>query len=144
MPTLALDGSSGAVGTSRMATALRYLDLVLLAAALPVFLAAGLPIAGYIVVAGVWVLLYAIEIGANRAIAGAVERRDRRAAMGFTAGSGLARAWVVTIAVLIVGLAAGKHAGLAAAVLALVLFTVHLGSRVVLRMLQPADGGEAS
>jgi hypothetical protein len=127
-----------------MATALRYLDLVLLAAALPVFLAAGLPIAGYIVVAGVWVLLYAIEIGANRAIAGAVERRDRRAAMGFTAGSGLARAWVVTIAVLIVGLAAGKHAGLAAAVLALVLFTVHLGSRVVLRMLQPADGGEAS
>ena len=144
MSTLALDGSSGAVGTSRMATALRYLDLVLLAAALPIFLVAGLPMAGYAVVAGVWLLLYGIEIGANRAIAGAVERRDRRAAMGFTAGSGLARAWVVTIAVLIVGLAAGKHAGLAAAVLALVLFTVHLGSRVILRMLETPDAGEAS
>jgi hypothetical protein len=144
LSTLALDGSSGAVGTSRMATALRYLDLVLLAAALPVFLVAGLPMAGYAVVAGVWLLLYGIEIGANRAIAGAVERRDRRAAMGFTAGSGLARAWVVTLAVLIVGLAAGKHAGLAAAVLALVLFTVHLGSRVILRMLETPDAGEAS
>ena len=127
-----------------MATALRYLDLVLLAAALPVFLVADLPMVGYAVVAGVWVLLYGIEIGANRAIAGAVERRDRRAAMGFTAGSGLARAWVVTLAVLVVGLAAGKHAGLAAAVLALVLFTVHLGTRVILRMLETPDAGEGS
>jgi hypothetical protein len=126
-----------------MATALRYLDLALLAAALPVFLAAGLPMAGYIAVAGVWVLLYAIEIGANRAIAGAVERRDRRAAMGFTAGSGLARAWVVTLSVLIVGLTAGKHAGLAAAVLALILFTVHLGTRVLLRMLSQPEDREA-
>jgi hypothetical protein len=140
--TLAVDGSSGAVGTSRMATALRYLDLVLLTAALPVFIAADLPLIGYAVVAAVWVVLYAIEIAANRAIAGAVERRDRRAAMGFTAGSGLARAWVVTLSVLIVGLAAGRHAGLAAAVLALILFTVHLGTRVLLRMRsQPDQGG---
>ena len=127
-----------------MATALRYLDLVLLAAALPVFLAAGLPMAGYLVVAGVWIVLYGIEIGANRAIAGAVERRDRRAAMGWLGATGLARAWIVALAVLIVGLTAGKHAGLAAAVLALVLFTVHLGTRVILRMLsQPHQGEEA-
>jgi hypothetical protein len=137
--TLALEGSGGAVGSTRMATVLRYLDLVLLVAALPVFIAADLPISGYVVVAGVWILLYGIEIGANRAIAGAVERRDRRAAMGWTAGSGLARAWVVTLSVLIVGLAAGKHAGLAAAVLALILFTVHLGSRVIARMLTPSE-----
>jgi hypothetical protein len=142
LSTLAVDGTSGAVGTSRMATALRYLDLVLLAVALPAFIAADLPLIGYAVVAAVWVVLYAIEIAANRAIAGAVERRDRRAAMGFTAGSGLARAWVVTLSVLIVGLAAGRHAGLAAAVLALILFTVHLGTRVLLRMRsQPDQGG---
>jgi small-conductance mechanosensitive channel len=122
-----------------MATALRYLDLVLLVAALPVFLAADLPMTGYLVVAGVWVVLYAIEIGANRAIAGAVERRDRRAAMGWTGATGLARAWVVALAVLLVGLTAGKHAGLAAAVLALILFTVHLGTRVILRLLQPSE-----
>jgi hypothetical protein len=126
-----------------MATALRYLDLVLLVAALPVFIAADLPMTGYLVVAGVWILLYGIEIGANRAIAGAVERRDRRAAMGWIAGGGLARAWVVTLSVLIVGLAAGRDAGLAAAILALVLFTVHLGTRVILRLLSPTDETEA-
>ncbi len=75
-----------------MAIALRYLDLVLLAAALPVFLAADLPIAGYLVIAAVWIVLYGIEIGANRAIAGAVERRDRKAAMGWLGATGLARA----------------------------------------------------
>ena len=114
-----------------MARALRYLDLVLLAAALPVFLAVGLPIAGYVVVAGVWIVMYAIELGADRAIAGAVDRRDRRAAMGWLGATSLASAWMVALAVLLVGLVDGKHAGLAAAVLALILFTVHLGTRVL-------------
>lgn len=142
MSTLAVDGSSGVPGSSRMANALRYLDLVLLAAALPVFIAADLPMSGYLVVAGVWLVLYGIEIGANRAIAGAVERRDRKAAMGWLGATGLARAWIVALAVLITGLAAGKHAGLAAAVLAAILFTVHLGTRVILRLLSQADRGE--
>jgi hypothetical protein len=125
-----------------MASALRYLDLVLLAVALPVFIAADLPMAGYLVVAGVWVVMYGIEAGANRAIAGAVERRDRKAAMGWLGATALARAWIVALSVLIVGLAAGKHAGLAAAVLALILFTVHLGTRVLLRFLSQADQAE--
>jgi hypothetical protein len=126
-----------------MATALRYLDLVLLLAALPVFLAADLPMTAYAVIAGVWVVQYAIEFGANRAIAGAAERRDRRAAMGWMGATGLARAWIVSLAVLLVGLIDSKHAGLAAAVLALILFTVHLSTRVILRMLEHADGPEA-
>jgi hypothetical protein len=117
-----------------MASALRYLDLVLLAAALPVFIATDLPMSGYLVVAGVWLALYGIEIGAQRAIAGAVARRDRKAAMGWLGATGLARAWIVALAVLLVGLTAGKDAGLAAAVLSLILFTVHLGSRVLLRL----------
>jgi hypothetical protein len=124
-----------------MANVLRYLDLALLAVALPAFLVADLPIAGYLAVAGIWLVMYGIEIGSNRAIAGAVERRDRRAAMGWLGASSLASAWVVALAVLIVGLTAGKDAGLAAAVLALILFTVHLGSRVLLRV---AEQREAS
>jgi hypothetical protein len=142
LSTLALDGSSGVAGSSRMATALRYFDLVLLAAALPVFIAADLPMAGYVVVAGVWIVLYGIEIGANRAIAGAVARRDRKAAMGWLGATSLASAWIVALSVLIVGLAAGKHAGLAAAVLAAILFTVHLGTRVLLRLLFETDRTE--
>jgi hypothetical protein len=122
-----------------MASAFRYLDLVLLAVALPVFLLADLPMAGYLAVAGIWIVMYGIEIASNRAIAGAVERRDRRAAMGWLGATSLASAWVVALAVLIVGLAAGKDAGLAAALLALVLFTVHLGSRVLLRVVQPQE-----
>ena len=122
-----------------MASAFRYLDLVLLAVALPVFIAADLPMTGYLVVAGVWLALYGIEIGANRAIAGAVARRDRKAAMGWLGATGLARAWIVALAVLVVGLAAGKDAGLAAAVLSLILFTAHLGSRILLRVM--ASGG---
>lgn len=122
-----------------MASAFRYLDLVLLAAALPVFIATDLPMSGYLVVAGVWLTLYGIEIGANRAIAGAVARRDRKAAMGWLGATGLARAWIVALAVLLVGLAAGKDAGLAAAVLSLILFTVHLGSRILLRLTEPQE-----
>jgi small-conductance mechanosensitive channel len=122
-----------------MASAFRYLDLVLLAAALPVFIATDLPMSGYLVVAGVWLALYGIEIGANRAIAGAVARRDRKAAMGWLGATGLARAWIVALAVLLVGLAAGKDAGLAAAVLSLILFTVHLSSRILLRLTEPQD-----
>jgi hypothetical protein len=126
-----------------MATALRYLDLVLLVVALPVFIEADLPMTAYAVIAGVWVVQYAIEIGANRAIAGAAERRDRRAAMGWMGATGLARAWVVSLAVLLVGLIDSKHAGLAAAVLALILFTVHLSTRVIQRLLEPDEGPEA-
>jgi hypothetical protein len=117
-----------------MANALRYLDLGLLVVALPVFIAADFPVAGYLAVAGIWVVMYAIELLSNRAIAGAVERRDRRAAMGWLGATGLARAWIVALGVLIIGIAAGKDAGLAAAVLAAILFTVHLGSRILLRL----------
>jgi hypothetical protein len=119
--------------------ALRYLDLALLVVALPVFIAADLPMAGYIVVAGVWLVLYGIEIGAERAIAGAAARRDRKAAMGWLGATTLARVWIVALAVLLVGLLGSKDDGLAAAVLAAILFTVHLGTRVLIRLIQPQE-----
>ncbi len=122
-----------------MANLLRYLDLVLLVLALPVFIAADFAIAGYLAVAGIWIVMYGIELISNRAIEGAVARRDRRAAMGWLGATALARAWIVALAVLIVGLAAGKDAGLAAAVLAAILFTVHLGSRLLLRLTEPQE-----
>jgi hypothetical protein len=122
-----------------MANLLRFLDLVLLIVALPVFIAAGFPMVGYLAVAGLWIVLYGIELISNRAIEGAVARRDRRAAMGWLGATGLARAWIVALGVLIIGLVAGKDAGLAAAVLAVILFTVHLGSRVLLRLVQPQE-----
>jgi hypothetical protein len=122
-----------------MANLLRYLDLVLLVLALPVFIAADFPMAGYLAVAGIWIVMYGIELLSNRAVEGAVARRDRKAAMGWLGATGLARAWIVALGVLIIGLTAGKDAGLAAAVLAAILFTLHLGSRVLLRLTEPQE-----
>jgi hypothetical protein len=137
--TLALDGPSGASGPTRLVTALRYLDLVLLLAALPVFIAADLPIAGYIVVAVVWIATRLIESGVGRAVAGAAARGDRRAAMGWVGASSLARVWILALAVLLVGVLSNKEAGLSAAVLALILFTVHMGARLLARVIAPSD-----
>jgi diacylglycerol kinase len=122
-----------------MANLLRYLDLALLAVALPVFIAADFPMAGYLAIVGVWILIYGVELISNRAIEGAVAKRDRRAAMGWLGATGLARAWIVALGVLIIGLAAGKDAGLAAAVLAAILFTVHFGARLLLRLTEPRE-----
>src|SRR5262249_26220795 len=101
-----------------MASAIRYIDLALLAAGLPVFLAADLPMAAYIVVAAVWAVQYAIEIAADRAIARAGQKGDKRAAMGWLGATTLARVWIIALAVLLVGLISSKDAGLAAAVFA--------------------------
>ena len=85
------------MGGSRLALAVRYFDLALLAAALPVFLAADLPIAGYLVVAAVW------------------------------------------LAALLVGLLDEREAGLAAAVLSAILFTVHFAGRFIARAMTPPE-----
>jgi hypothetical protein len=139
LSTLAVDGSGGVDGPSRATTALRYVDLVLLAAALPVFLAAGLPMAGYLVIAATWLAQHAIELTADRAAARALERGERRAAMGWIGATTLARVWLVALAILLVGLLSDREAGLAAAVLAVILFTVHLGGRLLARALEPGD-----
>jgi hypothetical protein len=139
--SLALDGSSEVDGSSRAATALRYVDLVLLAAGLPVFIATGLPMAGYAVIAAVWLAQHAIEFAADRAAARALERGERRAAMGWIGATTLARVWLVMLAILLVGLLSDRDAGLAAAVFAVILFTVHLGGRLLARAFEPEESG---
>ena len=119
-----------------MASALRYLDLVLLALALPVFI---LPMVAYAVIAGVWIAQHGVELLTNRAVRKTAARGDRRAAMGWVGATTLGRVWAVTLAVLLVGVLDSKDAGLAAALLAAVLFTVHLGGRLVAKMLAPEE-----
>jgi hypothetical protein len=122
-----------------MAIALRYVDLVVLAVALPVFIAADLPMTAYIVVALVWLAQHGVELLTNRAVRQAAARGDRRAAMGWVGATTLGRVWTVTLAVLLVGVLDSKDAGLAAAVLAAVLFTVHLGGRLLSRFVSPPE-----
>jgi hypothetical protein len=122
-----------------MANALKYFDLVLLAVALPLFIAADLPMTAYAVVAGVWIAQHGVELLTNRAVRRAAARGDRTAAMGWVGATTLARVWTVALAVLLVGVLDSKDAGLAAAVLAAVLFTVHLGGRLLTRFVAPPE-----
>lgn len=127
-----------------MLTSVRYLDLLLVVLALPVFLAAGLPLNGWAVGGGAWVAQRALQTYLDRR-AGA--SKNPRTVVGLLAGSMIARGWLVAIAVLLVGLS-DNEAGLAAAVLVIVLFTFYFAVRMILRSVDtprtpPLPGGGA-
>ena len=107
---------------------MRYLDVVLLALALPVFVAADWPLLGYAVAAGAWVTQRLLRAYAERRSARSIAAGDRRDAFRTTAISGLGRVWLVSVAVLLVGLLATREDGLAAALLVTALFTVQLAT----------------
>jgi hypothetical protein len=109
---------------------LRHLDLFVLVVAAIIFVVYDLPILGLAVIAGVWLAAKGIQFVADRRIAASLARGERRNAMGFTAIAGLGRVWMLALAVLLVGLS-DSDAGVAAAVLSAVLFTVYLLTKVV-------------
>ena len=135
MSTLALDGSDSAPRERGEGSLIRYADLALLALALPLFVVADWPLLGYAVAAGAWLVQRLIMFVAERRVAAALARGERRSAMGLTAASGLARVWLLTLAALLVGLLADDRDGLAAALLLVVLFTVQLASTALARLL---------
>jgi hypothetical protein len=109
--------------------ALRYLDLVLLAIALPVFLAAGLPMLGYVAGAVAWLLQRALQLWLNRRAAAS---DDPRTVVGIAAGSMIGRGWLVALTIFAAGLS-DEDAGLAAAVLVIVLFTAYFTVSMIMR-----------
>ena len=113
--------------------AFRYLDLVLLALALPLFLLAGLPLLGWGATAGAWLL--------QRAIRALIERRvrrtdDPRTLVGLIAASMIARGWLMALTIFGAGLIE-NDAGLSAAILAIVLFTVFFSGEMILKPFGP-------
>ena len=111
----------------------------MLALALPVFLLAGLPMLGYAAAAAAWLAQHAIRVTAERGAAGALARGDRRRALAAIGAATLGRVWLVTLAILLVGLLGERQDGLAAALLCLVLVTVHLGAMALTRLLYPVE-----
>jgi hypothetical protein len=140
LSTLALEGSSPVSGSGRAVAALRYADLALLAVALPIFIVAGWPLLGYAVAGGAWLAARAIGLVAERRVASDLAGGERRHAVGVMAMATLGRVWLLALAVLIVGLAE-REAGLAAALLALALFSVHFGARGLVRLFGASEGG---
>jgi len=111
-------------------TLLRYLDLVVLALALPLFLLAGLPLLGYAVAAAAWLA----QRGIHALASSKAERTDDpRAVVGVLAASMLGRGWLVAGAILAVGLVGAREDGLAAAVLSISLFTIYFTAQIVVR-----------
>jgi hypothetical protein len=143
LSTLALEGSSGTASRSHQPSrgilVLRYLDLIVLAAALPIFLLIGASMLGYAAIAAAWLLQRVIQYFAERGAIRAIRDGVRRNAMGLMAASTLARLWLVTLTILIVGLAGNREAGLAAALLALALVTVSLGCRGLIHLLEAEE-----
>jgi hypothetical protein len=107
----------------------RYLDLVLLALALPLFLLAGLPMLGYGAAATAWL----VQRGINAlVIRRATASDDLRTVAGLVTGSMIARGWLVALAIFAVGLS-DNEAGLAAAVLTIALVTVYFTLEMAFR-----------
>jgi hypothetical protein len=113
---------------------LRYLDLALLAVALPAFLIAGWPLGGWAAAAAAWLLSRWIQRYATRK---AAETGDRRAAMGVMAGTMVGRIWLVGLAILGAGLA-DREAGLAAGLLAAALFTIFFLTTLIVTPIEEA------
>jgi hypothetical protein len=112
---------------------LRHLDLALLALALPVFLAAGFPLAGWAAGTAIYLVQWVVrELIARRA----ARSKDPRAVVGLLAASMVGRGMSAGIALLVVGLTTSRHAGLAAALLFLAAFTVAFMIGMALRPLE--------
>ena len=109
--------------------AIRYLDLVLLAVALPIFLIGGLPMLGYAAGATAWLVQRGLQIVLNRKAAAA---DDPRTTVGILAGSMIGRGWLVALTIFAAGLV-DEDAGLAAAVLVIVLFTAYFTVSMIMR-----------
>jgi hypothetical protein len=107
----------------------RILDLVVMALALPIFLAAGFPLGGWAVGAAAWTLQRGVQLLTTRK---ARTADDPRTVVGVLAGSMIGRGWFVALSIFAIGLA-DNHAGLGAAVLVIVLFTVYFTVGMIVR-----------
>lgn len=130
MTTHALETPQNATEPGFGLTVLRYLDLVVLALALPLFLVADLPLLGYSVAAGAWLVQRGIQALATSKAKGS---RDPRTVVGVLAGSMIGRGWLVAGSIFVVGVAGERQDGLAAAVLCIALFTIYFTAQVVVR-----------
>jgi len=121
----------------------KYVDLLVLAAALAVFLLGGLPMLGYAVAAAAWLAQRGIQTLAGRRAQAELLAGNRQKAMGIIAATTLGRVWLMATAVLLVGLAE-REAGLSAAVLVLVLFTVSFAAQGFAHLFGEPEGHGAA
>lgn len=119
----------------------KFVDPLMLIAALAVFLLGGFSMLGYAVGAGAWLAQRGIQMFANSRSKRELAAGNRQKAMGIVAGTTLGRVWLMATAVLLVGLAQ-REAGLSSAILLLVMFTVSFAAAGIAHLFEP-EGQEA-
>ena len=132
MSTHALSTSDGSAGGSTGLRLLRNLDLGVLALALPVFIAAGLPLLGWGTTTFAWLISKGIEMYAQRRAAAS---GDRRVAMGARAATLIGRLYTVGLMILAAGIIE-REAGLTAGVLSVIVFTVYFATLFIVKPLE--------
>jgi hypothetical protein len=102
--------------------ALRYLDVCLVLATAPFVLAGNLPLTGYLIGAGAWLLTRA---GTAFTYSRARRLGDAKYRAGLQVAGMMGRIWLVALAVILARVAGGKDDGIMAAALLLAAFTVY-------------------
>lgn len=101
---------------------LRYFDIVLIVAALPIMLLIGVPPVGYLAATAAWIALRLLgAVVERRAVAG-----DPRVAISLRLGYLVGRLFALAITVIVVRNASGQHAGLTALLVIVAAFTTQL------------------
>ncbi|MFT4034076.1 MAG: hypothetical protein QM679_00710 [Patulibacter sp.] len=113
-----------------MTALIRNLDLVFLGIALPVFLAAGLPILAWLTAAVIWLAWRAVGTWTDRK-AQEIGADNPGKLAGVATGSLIGRGWLMAFVLLGAGLLTDDRTGLSAALLCALLFT----SSFVVRLL---------
>jgi hypothetical protein len=126
------ESTSNVLGIADPLAPVRYLDVVLLILAAPFVVLLDLPVLGYAVAAGVWIVSRILEAVLEQSARGS----DVRRAVGIRVGSMIARVWLIGIGILAVGIAAEREDGFTAAVVCLAAYTVHLATALILRPLE--------
>jgi hypothetical protein len=126
------ESTSNTMGIADPLAPVRHLDVVLLVLAAPFVVLLGLPVLGFAVGAGVWILSRLLEAALEHSARGS----DVRRAIGVKVGSMVGRVWLIGIGILAVGLAAEREDGFTAALVCLAAYTIHLATTLVLRPLE--------
>jgi hypothetical protein len=108
---------------------LRYLDFAVLLLALPIFVAADLPMLGWVGAAVGWTVQRVVQLAIEKQ---ARASDDPRTVAGLLTGSMIARGWIVAGSIFVVGLSE-REAGLSAAILSITLFTFYFTSQMFTR-----------
>jgi hypothetical protein len=107
---------------------LRYLDVVLVVLAAPIMLLIGVSTSGYLIGAGVWIVLRALGVAVEHYAATTAEASRQ---IGIRLGYMLGRLFVLAIVVILVRKSDGQDAGLAALAVIVAAFTIQLATSAI-------------